>query len=50
MRDPAIHDQVCRDIANWLETDMAWHVLGTIPSPLAGGSGNREFLIAARKP
>ena len=50
VRDPAVHDQVCRDIARWLETDMAWHVLGTIPSPLAGGSGNREFLIAARKP
>ena len=50
VRDPAIHDRVCRDIARWLATDMGWQVLGTIPSPVAGGSGNREFLIAARKP
>jgi predicted rRNA methylase YqxC with S4 and FtsJ domains len=25
-------------------------VIGTTPSPVAGGSGNREFLLAARKP
>jgi 23S rRNA (cytidine1920-2'-O)/16S rRNA (cytidine1409-2'-O)-methyltransferase len=50
VRDAAIRDQVCRDITRWLETDMGWPILGVIPSPLAGGSGNREFLIAARKP
>jgi 23S rRNA (cytidine1920-2'-O)/16S rRNA (cytidine1409-2'-O)-methyltransferase len=49
VREAAVHDAVCRDIANWLATAMAWKVIGTTPSPLAGGSGNREFLIAARK-
>ncbi|MFW6076888.1 MAG: TlyA family RNA methyltransferase [Hyphomicrobiales bacterium] len=50
VRDAGVHDAVCRDIANWLESAMEWHVIGTTPSPVAGGSGNREFLLAARKP
>jgi 23S rRNA (cytidine1920-2'-O)/16S rRNA (cytidine1409-2'-O)-methyltransferase len=50
VRDPAMQDAVCRDIASWLETAMGWRVIGTTPSPVAGGSGNREFLLAARKP
>ena len=50
VRDGAVQDAACRDIAAWLETAMAWRVLGTTPSPLAGGSGNREFLVAACKP
>ena len=27
-----------------------WRVLGETESPIAGGDGNAEFLIAARKP
>ena len=50
VRDAAVQDAVCRDIASWLETAMQWRVIGTTPSPVAGGSGNREFLVAARKP
>jgi 23S rRNA (cytidine1920-2'-O)/16S rRNA (cytidine1409-2'-O)-methyltransferase len=50
VRDAAVQDAVCRDIASWLETDVGWRVIGTAPSPVAGGSGNREFLLAARKP
>jgi 23S rRNA (cytidine1920-2'-O)/16S rRNA (cytidine1409-2'-O)-methyltransferase len=50
VRDSAMQDAVCRDIASWLETAMGWRVIGTTPSPVAGGSGNREFLVAARKP
>ena len=50
VRDPAVQDAVCRDIASWLETGIGWRLIGTTPSPVAGGSGNREFLVAARKP
>jgi 23S rRNA (cytidine1920-2'-O)/16S rRNA (cytidine1409-2'-O)-methyltransferase len=26
-----------------------WHVIGIVPSPILGGSGNREFLLGARR-
>jgi 23S rRNA (cytidine1920-2'-O)/16S rRNA (cytidine1409-2'-O)-methyltransferase len=50
VRDAAVQEAVCRDIASWLETAMGWRVIGSTPSPVAGGRGNREFLLAARKP
>jgi 23S rRNA (cytidine1920-2'-O)/16S rRNA (cytidine1409-2'-O)-methyltransferase len=50
VRDATVQEAVWRDIASWLALDMAWQVIGTTPSPVVGGSGNREFLIAARKP
>lgn len=48
INDPAVHQAVCEDIANFL-TSTGWKVLGLTPSPVAGGDGNREFLIAAEK-
>ncbi|HEY5720209.1 MAG TPA: TlyA family rRNA (cytidine-2'-O)-methyltransferase, partial [Gammaproteobacteria bacterium] len=29
-------------------TGLGWQVTGIVPSPIEGGDGNREFLIAAR--
>jgi 23S rRNA (cytidine1920-2'-O)/16S rRNA (cytidine1409-2'-O)-methyltransferase len=49
VRDPAIHDAVCARICNWL-AGQGWRVTGVVPSPIEGGDGNREFLVAARKP
>jgi 23S rRNA (cytidine1920-2'-O)/16S rRNA (cytidine1409-2'-O)-methyltransferase len=46
VRDPALHDEVCREIAAWLGA-RGWRVLGVTPSPVAGQDGNREFLIGA---
>jgi 23S rRNA (cytidine1920-2'-O)/16S rRNA (cytidine1409-2'-O)-methyltransferase len=45
--DSLEHDRVCRDIAAFLEAQR-WNVQGLVPSPVAGGDGNREFLIWAR--
>lgn len=50
VRDPALHQAVCAEIADWLARDRGWAVLGVIESPITGPEGNREFLIAARKP
>ena len=50
VRDPQVHEAVCRDLSNWLQADMGWRAIGIEPSPILGGEGNREFLIAARKP
>jgi len=48
VRDPALHDEVCSRIRNWLEDTMGWCVLGITESPITGPKGNKEFLIAAR--
>jgi len=49
VRDPALHERICEDISRWLSDDMGWRVLGLTQSPIEGGDGNREFLIAAEK-
>jgi 23S rRNA (cytidine1920-2'-O)/16S rRNA (cytidine1409-2'-O)-methyltransferase len=50
VRDPALHDEVCATIRDWLMGEMGWTVLGICPSPITGPAGNVEFLICARKP
>ena len=44
-----IHATICADIADWMK-NQEWRVVGVTPSPIEGGDGNREFLIAAEKP
>ena len=48
VRDAAVHDEVCRTIAEWWAGQPGWRVLGVVESPIKGPEGNREFLIAAR--
>jgi 23S rRNA (cytidine1920-2'-O)/16S rRNA (cytidine1409-2'-O)-methyltransferase len=48
VRDPAVHAAVCDDIAAFVAA-QGWRVTGVIPSPIAGGDGNREFLLEAER-
>lgn len=48
VRDPAVHAAVRARIAAFL-TASGWAVLGETESPITGGDGAAEFLIAARK-
>ena len=48
VRDPALHDEVCKRIVSWLGAQLGWQVLGITESPLRGPDGNIEFLIGAR--
>jgi 23S rRNA (cytidine1920-2'-O)/16S rRNA (cytidine1409-2'-O)-methyltransferase len=48
VRDAVRAEGAARDLATWVERDLGWRVAGVIPSPIAGGDGNREFLIGAR--
>ena len=48
VRDAALHQQACDDIALWLK-NKRWRVKHAVQSPIAGGDGNKEFLIAAEK-
>lgn len=49
LRDPANGPRVADDLAGWLGRQPGWRTLGLIPSPIAGGDGNREFLLAGVK-
>lgn len=48
VRDPVVHERVCRQAADWLES-RGWTVVGVTQSPITGPEGNVEFLIAARR-
>src|SRR5215471_4220961 len=48
VRDPQVHATVCADIAGFTAA-LGWTVAGIIPSPIAGGDGNREFLLGAKR-
>jgi len=49
VRDPALHEEVCRRIEAWLNARPDWRVIGLTESPITGPEGNREFLIAAER-
>jgi 23S rRNA (cytidine1920-2'-O)/16S rRNA (cytidine1409-2'-O)-methyltransferase len=49
LRDPADGPRVARDLAGWLGLRPGWRTLGVLPSPIAGGDGNHEFLLAGVK-
>jgi 23S rRNA (cytidine1920-2'-O)/16S rRNA (cytidine1409-2'-O)-methyltransferase len=48
VRDAGLQQEICTRIAAWLGARPGWSVLGLIDSPIDGGDGNREFLIAGR--
>jgi 23S rRNA (cytidine1920-2'-O)/16S rRNA (cytidine1409-2'-O)-methyltransferase len=47
IRDPAVHERVCADAAEWV-TSQGWTVLCITPSPITGPEGNIEFLLGAQ--
>ena len=49
VRDPATHERVVAEIADWWSTRPGWQVQGVEPSPITGPEGNREFLLAAQR-
>ena len=49
LRDPKDGERVANDLRNWLDGLPGWKALGHCPSPIEGGDGNREFLLAGLK-
>jgi 23S rRNA (cytidine1920-2'-O)/16S rRNA (cytidine1409-2'-O)-methyltransferase len=47
VKSEAALERACADVRACVE-ELGWTVLGLIPSPIPGGEGAREFLIAAR--
>jgi 23S rRNA (cytidine1920-2'-O)/16S rRNA (cytidine1409-2'-O)-methyltransferase len=48
VRDELIHAEVCETISESLKS-LGWTITGLIESPIMGGDGNREFLMAASR-
>jgi 23S rRNA (cytidine1920-2'-O)/16S rRNA (cytidine1409-2'-O)-methyltransferase len=46
VRDPVLRQQALVDVRGWLSAQEGWSVIGDMPSPIEGGSGNVEFLLA----
>ena len=49
LRDPAEGERVAAVLESWLDGLPGWRALGFMPSPIEGGDGNREFLLAGIK-
>jgi 23S rRNA (cytidine1920-2'-O)/16S rRNA (cytidine1409-2'-O)-methyltransferase len=48
VRDPVVQAQACDGIAEFVRS-LGWSVIDVIESPIAGGDGNREFLLGAAR-
>ncbi|MDQ8755503.1 TlyA family RNA methyltransferase [Sphingosinicella sp. LHD-64] len=48
VRDAAVHERVCRQVAAWLES-RGWTIIGVTQSPITGPEGNVEFLLGAMR-
>ena len=49
VRDPAVHERVVREVSH-AAADLGLDVRGSVPSPILGPEGNREFLLWLRVP
>lgn len=49
LRNPEDGIRVANDLRDWLDQSPGWKALGLCPSPIEGGDGNREFLLAGIK-
>jgi 23S rRNA (cytidine1920-2'-O)/16S rRNA (cytidine1409-2'-O)-methyltransferase len=49
VRDPEAHQLAIGKVAECVRS-LGWQVVETIPSPITGAEGNREFLLYARRP
>ncbi len=50
VRDSQVHEAVTKTIQEYSTTTLGLTLLGVVESPLLGPAGNKEFLIALRKP
>ena len=50
LKDRARGPVIAAELERWLVENQGWDSFGTTPSPIEGGDGNHEFLLAGRKP
>lgn len=49
LKDPSLGPRIASELSDWLDSQPGWKSLGTCPSPIKGGDGNREFLLGGVK-
>ncbi|MEI9992402.1 MAG: TlyA family RNA methyltransferase [Rhizomicrobium sp.] len=49
VKDAEARDAAVKDVADWIADQAGWTICGHMESPIEGGDGNREYLIAAKK-
>jgi 23S rRNA (cytidine1920-2'-O)/16S rRNA (cytidine1409-2'-O)-methyltransferase len=49
VKDAEMQAEALMDIEKFISSQTRWTVIGHIDSPIQGGDGNREYLIAAQK-
>ena len=49
LRDPKAGAHIAGELRGWLDAMPDWRALGVCPSPIDGGDGNQEFLLAGVK-
>ncbi|KAA0972470.1 TlyA family RNA methyltransferase [Aureimonas fodinaquatilis] len=49
VRDRSLGHEIAQSLADWLSDQPGWTSIGILPSPIEGGDGNLEFLLAGRK-
>ena len=49
LREPEMGARIAEELRAWLDALPGWQALGVCPSPIEGGDGNREFLLAGTK-
>jgi 23S rRNA (cytidine1920-2'-O)/16S rRNA (cytidine1409-2'-O)-methyltransferase len=48
VKDDALREAALADVTGWVKS-QGWQVLGSMESPILGGDGNREYLVAAKR-
>jgi len=49
VRDEKIGALAARSVGDWMDGVQNWRVVDLIKSPITGGGGNPEYLMAAAK-
>ena len=49
VRDSELALQAAEDVRDWLDAFKHWKVTHFLPSPITGGDGNQEYLLAGEK-
>ena len=49
VKDAEAREAAVKAVTDWVADQAGWTVAGRMESPIEGGDGNREYLIAAKK-